>query len=397
MTTMRFASGISDQVSAASAADDACGQVLEQLAGAPCHAAFVFISPIYRASWDALLASLHQRLRPHVLIGCSGSGIIGGGRELEWVPAISIVAAHLPDVRLFPFLVTPEELERSSPGGFWVDKIGASPEAQPFFVLFADPFTCDPEKLLQELNHTYRGRPIVGGLISGGKHPGDHLIFMETTVVPEGAAGLAMTGDITMDAAVSQGCRPIGRPYIVTKAEDHVVWHLGGRQALGVLHEVLSRLPRDDRELAQRGSVFAGLAINEMRATFTPGDFLIRNIVGIDPASGAMAISDRAEVGQTLQFHLLDAATSREELRRLLVQRGGAPELPPPAGCLVFNCTGRGKSLYGSSHHDVRTIHTVSGKVPTGGCFCNGEIGPVGGTNFLHGYTASIGLFRPRT
>ena len=392
---MRFTSGISDAVNAEAAADAACQQVAEQLAGASCDLAYVFASTIYKTDWATLLARIVERLHVKVLIGCSGSGIIGGGQELEWVPAISVVGAHLPQVQLFPFVVSPDELELSAPGGFWIDKIGASPEAKPVFILLADPYTCHPPKLLTELNTTYRMRPIVGGLVSGGNEPGEHFLFMDTTVYREGAVGVAMTGNITMDTVISQGCRPIGRPYVITRAEENMVLQLGGKQALAILHEVLSELAPADRDLAQRGSIFIGLVINEMRTAFGAGDFLIRNIVGIDPNVGAIAITDQVQVGQTLQFHLRDPSTSRQELRRLLQQIDHAPDLSPPAGCLLFNCTGRGKSLYGVAHHDVKTIQTVSGKVPIGGFFCNGEIGPVGGINFLHGYTASLGLFRP--
>jgi len=394
MSVMRFTSGISGAVNARAAVEDACRQAADALGGESCELACVFTSAVYRADWPALLSLIHERLNPRVLIGCSGSGIIGGTQELEWVPAVSVVAAHLPEVRLYPFVVSPEELEASEPGGFWVDKIGASPEATPVFVLCADPFTCDPLKLLQELNGTYPGRPIVGGLVSGGHKPGEHLLFLETAVYQEGAVGVALTGNITMDTIVSQGCRPVGRPYVVTKAEDNLVWELGGRPAVTVLHEVLAGLPAPDRELAQQGSIFVGLVIQEMRHAFTFGDFLIRNVVGIDPGAGGIAISDRVDVGQTLQFHLRDASTSREELRKLLA-RWDQAHPTPPAGALLFNCTGRGRALYGVAHHDVQTILSLGGRLPIGGFFCNGEIGPIGSRNFLHGYTASLGVFRP--
>jgi len=391
---MRFTSAISDAVNAHDAAEAVCGEILEQAGKGSCDLACVFASTSYHTTWPSLLAQIHTRLSPGALIGCSGSGIIGGGQELEGVPAISIVAAHLPNVRLFPFAITPEELTHSSAGGFWVDKIGAAPQAHPVFILFADPYTCDASKLIAELNATYRTRPIVGGLISGGNEPGEHLIFLQAGVLREGAVGVAMTGNISMDTVISQGCRPIGRPYVVTEAEDNVVVTLGGKPSLTVLHHVLSGLSLEDRELVQRGSVFVGVVINELRQTFAPGDFLIRNIIGIDPDLGAIAVADQVDIGQTLQFQLRDPATSRQELRRHLQQSQPA-HLGPPAGGLLFNCTGRGKALYGLAHQDVKTIQMVSGKLPIGGFFCNGEIGPIGGTNFLHGYTASLGLFRP--
>ena len=392
---MRFASGISDAVNASDAADAVCQQVTEQLAGAPCHFASVFTSTIYRTRWPELLARIHRHVSPQVLIGCSGGGIIGGERELEWIPAMSVVAAHLPTVRLHPFVVAPEELERSSPGGFWIDKVGVVPGANPVFVLCVDPYTGHPEKLIRELNTTYPGRPMIGGLVSGGNEAGEQILFMDTEVHHEGAVGVAMTGNITMDTIISPGCRPIGRPYTVTNAEENIIWGLGGRQALEVLHEALFTLSAHDRALAQEGAIMAGLVINEMRSRFLAGDFLIRQIVGLDPNLGAIAVAEQVQVGQTVQFHLRDANASREELRRLLARQHEMIVDAPPAGALVFNCLGRGKAFYGTSHHDIRTIHTFNGKLPVGGFFCNGEIGPVGHTNFLHGYTASVGFFRP--
>ncbi len=392
---MRFTSGISDALNPQAAAETASRQVLEQLQGHPCHLACVFFSTSYRADWPAILTAVHARLAPHVLIGCSASGIIGGSRELEWVPAISIVGAHLPEVRLFPFALTPDELDGSAAGEFWTQKIGVSPEAHPIFVVFADPLTCDASKLLDEVNETFPERPVVGGLVSGGNKPGEHLVVLDTDVYQEGAVGVAMTGNIAMDTIVSQGCRPVGRPYVVTKAEENIIWQLAGREAVAVLHEVLAGLSQKDRELAQQGALFIGLVLDEMRHGFAAGDFLIRNLVGLDPQAGGLAISDRVHVGQTIQFHLRDASTAREELRRLLGQQERPAQAQPTAGGLLFTCLGRGQSLYGMPHHDTQLIQRLRAEVPIGGFFCNGEIGPVGRANFLHGYTASLGLFRP--
>jgi small ligand-binding sensory domain FIST len=392
---MRFASGISDAVNAEAAVDAACRQAAEQLAGVPCHLAWLFVSPVYRAAWGDLARRVREALQPGLLLGCSGNGLIGGGQEFEWVPAVSVFAAHLPGVRFYPFTIAPDEVEEAPPGGFWIDKIGAPPDANPIFIMLSDPYTTPTPAIVQALNATYRNRPIIGGLVSGGNAAGDHLLFHQDQVLREGAVGVALTGNVAMDTVVSQGCRPIGRPYVVTQAEDTTLWRLGGRQALAVLHEVLSGLSAEDRDLAQRGSIFVGLAMNEMRQSFGSGDFLIRNIVGIDPDRGGIAVATGIEVGQTLQFQLRDPAASRQELRRLL-QDCQSRQVLPPAGGLLFNCTGRGRALYGSSHQDVRTIQVIGGKFPVGGFFCNGEIGPVGGTNFVHGYTASLGLFRPQ-
>jgi small ligand-binding sensory domain FIST len=376
------------------AAHEACQSAVKQLAGAPADLVCVFASPIYRTNWPEALALLQEQLKPSVLVGCSGGGIIGGTRECEAVPALSVVAAHLPDVKLHPFAVTPDELERSEAGGFWVDKVGAMPDQQPVFILCVDPYTCEPTKLLAELNATYPKRPVIGGLASGGTEPGHHALFFNGELLREGAVGVAMSGNLAMDTVVAQGCRPIGRPVVITKSEETIMWELGGRPALEVLRDVLMGLPASDQALAQR-AIFVGLVVNEMKPQFGSGDFLIRQVTGIDPPSGAIAVAEHVQVGQTVQFHILDPGAAREELRGRLAALLPAFQASPPAGALVFNCLGRGKSLYGVSNHDIRIIRTIGGKLPVGGFFCNGEIGPIGGVNFLHGFTASVGLFRP--
>lgn len=391
---MKFVSGVSDAAALQDAAADAAAQAVAGLGADPCHAAFLFGSPSHRSRWVEALARVQDTLHPAVVIGCGSSGVIGGEHEFESGPAVSLLAAHLPGARVHPFAVHPEELELAGPGGFWMDKVGVVPSQHPSFVLIADPFTCDPAKLLSDLNGTYPGSPIVGGLVSGGRKDGDHVLCYQREVLRAGAVGLAFTGDVAMETLVSTSCRPIGHPLIVTRAEENVVWELGGQPAVEMLRRTLMGLAPSDQALAQR-SIMVGVVINEMKPVFGAGDFLVRPLVGIDPPSGALALAEPAAVGQTVQFHLQDPQASRHELRRLLSQHTAQTPEIPPAGALLFTCTGRGKAFYGLPHQDTKTIRAVSGKLPVGGCFCNGEIGPVGPTNFLHGYTASVGLFRP--
>lgn len=388
---MQFTSAISTLDNSNDAIKEAAEKAKKQLGGKSCDFLSVFISSSYRADWEEISRLARKVLAPRVLIGCCGGGIIGANRELEWTPGVSVFAGHLPGVKLYPFHVEPEEMDEAQAGGFWIDKVGASPDSAPYFVLYGDPLTLDPKDIVDDLNWTYQKRPVVGGLVSGGQEAGDHVLMLNDQVYYEGAVGVAMTGNLAMHTIVSQGCRPIGRPYIITEAEENLVLQLAGRPAITVLHEALSRLEDADQELAQQGSIFAGLVIQESRQKYSSGDFLVRNIVGIDPDCGGIAIAEHAEVGQTLQFHLRDARTSRAELRRMLKES----HIYEPSGALLFNCLGRGKSLYGTANHDLRTIRHLIGDCPIGGFFSNGEIGPVGSVNFLHGYTASIGLFSP--
>lgn len=389
---MKFTCGVSHATGLSGAVDEACRQVTDALGERRCHLLFVFGSRSYRGNWEHAIRRLHERLQPAALLGATASGVIGGDQEFEGGPALSLLAAHLPDVRLRTFAAAPEMLERASPGGFWIDTIGAMPHEQPNFVLLADPLTCKLSDVLEQLNLTYPDRPIIGGLASGGREAGDHLLFVQQGVVSEGAVGVAMSGNIELEAIVAQSCRPIGRPLVVTSAEDNILLELAGRPALEMLHETLVSLSPMDQKLA-RSALVVGTVINEMKTRFACGDFLIRNLIGLDPSIGALAVSEELRIGQTLQFHLRDPKTSQQELRRQLAVRSLGGTLP--AGALMFNCLGRGKSFYGVAHHDARTVRTYSGAYPLGGFFANGEIGPLGGQNLVHSYTASLGLFRP--
>ena len=392
---MQFASAISQDQDPQAAVDTVLKEAGQQLTGS-CDAAFLFVSSLYRVDWAKILRQIRKQLRNPLLIGCSGGGILGGNLELEFLPAISLVAAHLPRVERHPFRISLEDLEESRSPGFWIEKLGATPGQEPVGVLLPDPFTCDSMRLVQELNGAYPAMPLVGGLASGGEEPGENFLFFNEQIFQDGAVGVVFTGDIVLQTIVSQGCRPIGRPYIVTKAEGNVILELAGVSATEALQKLFAGLPDADKMLARR-ALFLGVVMNEQKDSFARGDFLIRNLIGIDTSTGSLAVGDQIAVGQTVQFQVRDANTSREDLQHLLAQQPEPLKNSPSAGALLFSCLGRGKDLYGQPHEDIRTIQAAIGNRPIAGFFCNGEIGPVGGVNFIHGFTSSLGLFRPRS
>lgn len=279
----------------------------------------------------------------------------------------------------------------------------------------ADGFSSRISELLQGLDFAYPGAVKVGGLASGGRGPRGNALFLLDARTPtprrelyrEGTVGLALSGNVVLDAVVAQGCRPIGDPLRVTEAEGNVILSLEGRPPLAVLQDLAERLSPSDQRLA-RQALFIGLLMDEFKSEPTSGDFLIRVILGIDPRVGAIAIGDRVRPGQTVQFHLRDAQTSAEDLRWALsrycaernlqqsypAERSSQPK-PDPCGALMFSCLGRGKGLYGTPNFDSQRFRELLGELPLGGFFCNGEIGPVGGSTFLHGYTSCFGIFRP--
>jgi small ligand-binding sensory domain FIST len=255
----------------------------------------------------------------------------------------------------------------------------------------ADPFSFPADALLRHLNDVPSRPIIVGGMASGGAGPGETALFLDDGVLHEGAVGVRLPASAELTTLVSQGCRPFGASFVVTRARDNFLLELGGRPPLERLEEALASLSKPDRELAANG-LHVGRVIDEYKTEHGQGDFLIRGVLGVDPDSGALAVGDRVEVGESVRFHVRDAATADDELRSLLQQQ--LPHLSGrPAGALLFTCNGRGTRLFPEPDHDARIVSDALDDAAVAGFFCAGEFGPVGGRNFLHGFTASLAIF----
>jgi small ligand-binding sensory domain FIST len=393
---MRWASGVSESSDAESAVREAADAVREQLGPGTPDLVFLFASERYRTDEERLVDLARDALSAHLVIGCSAGGVIGGGREAEDPPGLSLTAAMLPDVQIHTFRLSEETLpDRHSAA--WRETLGLDEEPSPHFVLFADPLTFDIEMFAAALDRFFPSSVKVGGLASGGTQPGDHSLYLGGQVYRSGIVGLALQGDIEVDAIVAQGCRPIGTPLFVTRSRDHLLLELDNRRPVQLLQELFERASPRDREL-MRASLFLGIEMHSAQEEYQQGDFLIRNLVGIDEESGSLAVGANLRQGQVVQFHLRDAQTSAEDLERHLQRYAG--ERDPrclPAGALLFSCLGRGIHLYGQPDHDSRAFRSHLGDLPLGGFFCNGEIGPVQGQTFLHGYTSVFAIFRRRT
>jgi len=370
--------------------------IREQLDGATADLLLVFASDHYRERFKHLPALIKQQLANAVVIGSSAGGVIGAGYEVEQGPALSITAAHLPDVRLIPFQL---ETDRLPPTGAeakdWQERLDiTASSAQPQFLLLSDPYTFDPQPLLHGLDQAFPDTTKIGGLASGasGQHP--HALFLDNAVFRSGVVGVALSGNIGLDAIVAQGCRPIGEPLFVTAAEGNRILSLDGQAAVTVLQTLYNTLSEHDQKLLQR-SLFIGIAMQPDRQRYQQGDFLIRNILGLDPAQESLSVGATLRPHTIVQFHLRDAKTSAADLNALLQRYTATLAKPAPQGALMFSCLGRGEQLYGVPNHDSQSFAQHLGALPLGGLFCNGEIGPVQNNTFLHGYTSAFGLFRP--
>jgi len=377
-----FAAALSEHPDLAQAAGEVIGQVLEQLGagGGPPDLATLFVTPPHRDGLSDAAAAVRAALSPVTLIGCAAESVVGGRREVERTPAVSLWAGHTGPVT--PFHATAQ----MTPDGPMVAGLPEISDDASGVILLVDPFSFPADVLLRRLEADRPSLPVIGGMAHAGRGPGDNRLALDGGVHREGAVGAVLGPAVQVATVVSQGCRPIGNPLVVTRAEGSVVYELAGKPALERLGELAQGLPEDERMLLYRGVHF-GRVIDEHKLDFGRGDFLVRGVMGGDPNTGAIQVGDVIEVGATAQYQVRDATAADEDLRHLIDGRTAD-------GALLFTCNGRGTHLFGAAHpdHDAAVISTSLDGAPLAGMFCAGEIGPVGGSNFLHGFTASVAL-----
>ncbi len=391
-----FSSGIARGESFRALVDEISVQVLEGLGGKNVDLAFFFVTPHFQGHYKAIQESLQKKLKAHVLLGCTAISIIGKDQEVERDPAMSLFAAHLPGVKKIPFWLKQQELDELSSPQKCREFFGLSESEKPAFFILPDPFTFDVNLFMDFAAKAYPGAPVIGGMASGAQEPGGNILFWSEGVCDQGAVGVALTGNVFVSPMVSQGCRPFGEPAVITGAQENIILSLAGRPALEYLEETYRRASAKDQVLA-RNALFIGAVADEYKQYPKRGDFVIRNVIGLDRDSGALAISDYVQVGETVQFHVRDAETAHEDLETLCEHQKVRTDLPEshrdPKAALIFSCNGRGSSMFKTRHHDVSTVHSHLGKFPTAGFFCAGELGPIGSRNFMHSFTASIAFF----
>ncbi len=371
--------------------------------------AIVFVSSHFAQPARQIIEHLRSKLEPKVMLGCSAEGVIGQDQEYEDAPAVTLVVASLPGVLVSPFMLLPDEMDlpiptlsaRTNRGpADWhkllldpdeFRRVVDAPDDPQLFVLLGDPFSTPMDDVLQAFNTCFPGVPIVGGLASGALRPGGNALWIDDQLTHEGAVGLSLGGELAVDVVVSQGCRPIWRPFTVVQAHHNVIYSLEGRPPLAWLQDLIPQLPDEDRQLLQKG-LFVGRSIKGGQEGLGRGDFLLRGVIGIDQNNGAIAIGDSIMDGETIQFHLRDALTAKEDLEMMLIPQAFRP---PPSGALLFSCNGRGTRLYDHPNGDIAVVQANLEGAHLAGFFCAGEIGPIGGVNFLHGHTASLAIFRP--
>jgi small ligand-binding sensory domain FIST len=380
-----FAAALSEHPDFAVATGDVVGRVLEALGDpeSPPDLAMLFVTPVHAPVIAEIVKTINATLRPATLLGCAAVSVVGGEREVERGPGISLWAGRTGPVTPFHLTVA------QSPDGLtftgWPESI---PDDASALLLMPDPFTFPTDDLLRRMEEDRPGLPVVGGMASAARAPGGNRLVIDDRVVTEGAVGAFLGPEVEVTTVVSQGCRPVGSPFVVTRAEHNIVYELAGRSAVERLQEVAAGLTDEDRELLA-DLVQIGRVIDESKLDFGPGDFLVRGVVGADPNSGALRVGDIVDVGSTAQFQVRDANTADQELRKMVDGRSAD-------SALVFTCNGRGTHLFPEPDHDAMVVSESLRGAPVAGMFCAGELGPIGGHNFMHGFTASVVLLSVR-
>ncbi len=387
---MRIGASISSTGDSQQAIERIIEEAAAPLAGARPDWGLFFAANHFEDEFASAAAEIRKRTGVRTLIGSTGEGIIGSSAEVERQPAMSLWLTEMPRTEVRPFRIDQADLEVIDSPEAFARLVSVRPDEQSTLIVLADPFSFHISAFLDAVNECLPGTPVVGGMASGVEAPQQAVLVHNDEHQREGAVGVALVGPAPVAAVVSQGCRPIGDPFVITAAEENIVKQLGGRPALSMLNRVFAGADAEEKRLMQQG-IFVGQVINECKERFGRGDFLVRNLLGADQKSGALAIGDFARVGRTIQFHVRDAKSADEDLRAML----DAQREPPPVGALLFTCNGRGTRLFPQPSHDLLTLHEIFGPIPTAGLFCAGELGPIGGRNFIHGHTASVALFRP--
>lgn len=387
----RFSAAMVEGEDPEAAVRQAIEQVRAELGDGVTSFAMLFLSAHHVFAESATLRRLPglvaDGLRTEAVIGTVGSGLVGGDRELEGRAAVVVAAARLPECRATLFHCNEAQRRAWSQDPGALSALGLSDSPRAPILLLADPFSFDIDELLTLLSRSAPRSPVIGGLASGPPAPGLSLLVAGRELEAQGCVGLQLEGDFDFEAVVSQGCKPIGRHVVVTGGRGNLITSLRGKPPRQVLSELASSLSESDLALLRR-SLLIGRVVNERQDSFRRGDFLVRPVLRL--SDDGLVIGDAVKVGQTVQFHVRDADTAREDLATLLAQRDSPARV---FGALLFTCNGRGEALFGRPNHDTELIREALDSPPVAGFFCGGEIGPIGDRAWLHGFTSSLGLF----
>ena len=391
---MHWCSSVSNSPSLDLAIEDVTREISKKLGNNKPDLGLVFISSHHSSSYEEITEKIKEKINCEFILGCSGSGVIGEGKEFEYLPGVSLTVASLPNVTLKPFHFTQDILPNpdESPDA-WKETVDVLDDDPKTIILFPDPFSIRTEYVLDGLDFAFPNTKIIGALASGGNKPGDNALFVNGETYSKGCSGVVISGDFELDILVAQSCRPIGEPMIVTQSNNNVINELDSDLPIVAIKKLYDELPEDEKGI-MNNALQIGILMDRLGDIDDEITYMIRNISSIDKDTGSITIGESITDGQVGQFHLRDSGAAQEELKKMLTEYKINDDQIIKS-TLMFSSVGRGKYLLGESHHDINLYkNIIDNNSPITGFFSNGEISPIGDRTYLHGYTSSFAIFR---
>ena len=391
---MHWCSSVSNSPSLDLAIEDVTREISKKLGNNKPDLGLVFISSHHSSSYEEITEKIKEKINCEFILWCSGSGVIGEGKEFEYLPGVSLTVASLPNVTLKPFHFTQDILPNpdESPDA-WKESVDVLDDDPKTIILFPDPFSIRTEYVLDGLDFAFPNTKIIGALASGGNKPGDNALFVNGETYSKGCSGVVISGDFELDILVAQSCRPIGEPMIVTQSNNNVINELDSDLPIVAIKKLYDELPEDEKGI-MNNALQIGILMDRLGDIDDEITYMIRNISSIDKDTGSISIGESITDGQVVQFHLRDSGAAQEELKKMLTEYKINDDQIIKS-TLMFSSVGRGKYLLGESHHDINLYkNIIDNNSPITGFFSNGEISPIGDRTYLHGYTSSFAIFR---
>lgn len=361
---------------AASRWQDAAAACLAQLGTipAPANVGFLYVTDALASSLPDILAYLQTHTGVVHWTGTVGTGICASGREYHDQPAMSLMLGSFPaeHFRMLPSLTDNLDSFVQSEQR-WLGQ-----HDYHFGIVHGDPRNMGLPQLLGNVGDAVRGGFLVGGLASSRQG----YAQIADGIVEDTLSGILFDAQIPVATALTQGCAPFGKSHTITSCQRNIAVRLDDRPALDVFREEIGELLA--RNLT-RAAQTIGVAL-PVQGSDT-GDYLVRNLMGIDENNKLLAIGEMLNSGQSLQFCRRDPASAEADLRRML--RELKERAPHAKGGVYYTCVGRGPNLFDSNSGELRIIQEELGDIPLTGFYCNGEISH----NRLYGYTGVLTLF----
>jgi small ligand-binding sensory domain FIST len=387
---IRAGVGQSSNASTERAAEQAAIEAMAQAGISRADAVVVFFTAEHASRSEPLLSTLARVTHSDRIVGSSGTGVLTGAGEIEGQNGMAVLVFASDQLQSRPFLFEPLR-EHDEEIGANIAQIAGADQSS-LLALFPDTYNGQPHQLLRSMDQRIGFVPVVGaGSSESGAAQATYQVCGERCR-SNSVAGLQLSGSFDALIDITQGCQPITEPMVITKAEGNVIFEIDDRPALEIFAKLLKGPIAEDLRRALM-FIFVGLpVVDPHEGTIGPGQYLVRNIIGLDPKNGAVGIADQAREGQSMIFALRDGQRAREDLNQMLERQARKLAGRTPAFGLYFNCCARGHSLYGMPGIDTAYIRQALGDFPLLGTFGGYELAPLGGKNHLFAYTGVLTL-----